>query len=198
MNKIVAFTSITLDGVVQAPGDPEEDRRGGFGHGGWAVPYGDEVLGKVAAEGMAEGGPILLGRRTYEQFYSYWPHQTDNPYTEVLNNAQKYVASRTLREPLPWQNSTLLSGEAEEAVGRLRGEAGKDIVVLGSAGLLRSLVRSDLVDTYILLIHPLMLGSGHRLFPDGHHATLELVDSIPTTTGVLIATYRPAESQEER
>lgn len=197
MSKIVAFTSITLDGVVQAPGDPEEDRRGGFGHGGWAVPYGDEVMGEVAAEGMAGGGPILLGRHTYEQFYSYWPHQTDNPYTEVLNRTQKYVVSRTLSEPLPWQNSTLLSGDAGETVGRLRAEADKNIVVLGSTELLRSLIREDLVDTYVLLVHPLILGSGQRLFPDGHHARLELVDSVPTTTGVLIATYRPVESQEE-
>lgn len=197
MSKIVAFTSITLDGVVQAPGDPDEDRRDGFELGGWAAPYADEVVGEVAAEGIAAGGPILLGRRTYEQFYSYWPHQSDNPYTEVLNNSQKYVASRTLREPLPWQNSTLLSGEAEETVGRLREEASKDVVVLGSADLLRSLIGSGLVDTYILLIHPLVLGSGHRLFPDGHHARLELVDSVPTTTGVLIATYRPADHQEE-
>lgn len=198
MGKIVVFNSVTLDGVMQAPGHPDEDRRGGFEHGGWAVPYNDEVRGKVAGEGMARGGPLLFGRRTYEQFYSYWPHQTDNPFTEVLNNSQKYVASRTLSEPLPWQNSTLLPGEAADTVNRLRGQSGEDIVVLGSGELVRSLIPINLVDTYILLIHPLMLGSGSRLYPADHQAKLELVDCVPTTTGVLIATYRPADTREER
>jgi dihydrofolate reductase len=195
MRKIVVFTSVTLDGVMQAPGRPDEDRRGGFEHGGWAQPYMDAVMGEVAAQGMAEGGPILFGRRTYEDFFSYWPHQTDNPFTEVLDNSQKYVASRTLHEPLPWQNSTLLKGDVAEAVVRLREEPGKDIVVLGSGDLLQSLIRHGLVDEYMLLIHPLVLGSGRRLFPDGgSFARLRLVDSVTTTTGVIIATYRPTEA----
>ena len=194
MSKIVVFNSLTLDGVMQAPGRPDEDRRGGFEHGGWAQPYMDAVMGEVAAQGMAEGGPILFGRRTYEDFFSYWPHQTDNPFTEVLDNSQKYVASRTIHEPLPWQNSTLLKDDVPQAVAELREQPGKDIVVLGSGDLLQSLIRHGLVDEYMLLIHPLVLGSGRRLFPDdGSFARLRLVDSVATTTGVIIATYKPAE-----
>ena len=143
---------------------------------------------------MADAGPLLLGRRTYEDFHAFWPNQTDNPFTEVLDNARKYVASTTLREPLPWRNSTLLEGDAAEAVAGLKEEPGKDLTVLGSGELVQSLRRRDLVDRYVLLIHPLVLGSGRRLFPDGGPAaTLRLVDSVPTTTGVIIATYQPAE-----
>jgi len=193
VSKIVVFTSLTLDGVMQAPGRPDEDRRGGFAHGGWAQPYNDPVMGKAAAEGMADTGAVLLGRRTYEDFSAYWPKQTDNPFTEVLDNTLKYVASTTLAEPLPWSNSKLLEGDAAEAVARLKQQPGKDIVVLGSGELVQSLMRGGLVDVYVLLIHPLVLGSGRRLFQDGgSFAALRLVDSRPTTTGVLIATYQPA------
>jgi dihydrofolate reductase len=193
MSKVVVLTSLTLDGVMQAPGRPDEDPRGGFAHGGWALPYNDPVMGSVMAEGMANSGPLLLGRRTYQDFYAYWPHQTDNPFTEVLNNTQKYVASTTLEEPLPWSNSTLLEGNAAEAVARLKQQPGKDIVVLGSGELVQSLRRRDLVDEYVLLIHPLVLGSGRRLFPDGSaFAALRLLDTKTTTTGVVIATYQRA------
>lgn len=193
MRTITVFTSVTLDGVMQAPGRPDEDPRGGFGRGGWAAPYSDEVMGRVAAEGMAGPGSLLLGRRTYEDFHGFWPNQTDNPFTEVLDNTRKYVASATLAEPLPWRNSTLLKGDAAEAVARLKEEPGEDLTVLGSGELVQSLRRRDLVDRYVLLIHPLVLGSGRRLFPDGGpEATLRLVDSVPTTTGVIIATYEPA------
>jgi dihydrofolate reductase len=193
MRKVVVFTSLTLDGVMQAPGRSDEDRRGGFEHGGWALPYNDPVLGKVAGEGMANTDAILLGRRTYQDFSAYWPNQTDNPFTEVLTNTQKYVASTTLTEPLPWRNSTLLEGDATEAVARLKQQPGKDIVVLGSGELVQSLRRRDLVDRYLLLIHPLVLGSGRRLFPGGAPAgSLRLVDAVTTTTGVVIATYDPA------
>ena len=191
MRKVVVFTSVTLDGVMQAPGRPDEDPRGGFTHGGWASAYNDPVMGAVAAEGMANTGPILLGRRTYQDFHSFWPHQTDNPFTEVLDNSQKYVASTTLSEPLPWKNSTLLEGDAAEAVAGLKRQPGKDMVVLGSGELVQSLMRRTLVDQYVLLIHPLVLGSGRRLFPDGGApATLRLVDTKTTTTGVVIATYQ--------
>lgn len=179
---------------MQAPARPDEDRRGGFEHGGWATPYADPVMGSVAAEGMAKGGALLLGRRTYEDFYSVWPNRTDNPFTEVLNNSQKYVASTTLKEPLPWSNSTLLKGDAAEAVARLKDELDKDLVVLGSGELLQSLMRRNLVDEYVLLIHPLILGSGRRLFVDGGaFVALRLVDTKTTTTGVVITTYQPAE-----
>jgi dihydrofolate reductase len=190
VRKVVVFTSLTLDGVMQAPGRPDEDPRDGFEHGGWAAPYNDPVMGAVAAEGMANAGPLLLGRRTYEDFFSFWPHQTDNPFTEVLDNALKYVASTTLEEPLPWRNSTLLEGDAAEAVAGLKRQPGKDLVVLGSGDLVQSLRRRNLVDEYVLLIHPLVLGSGRRLFPDGGaSAALRLVDTKTTTTGVVIATY---------
>ena len=194
MSEIVVVNSLTLDGVMQAPGRPDEDTRGGFEHGGWAQPYNDAVLGQKMAEGMTTAGPILLGRRTYEDFASVWPHMpAGNPYTEVINNARKYVASTTLKEPLTWNNSTLLEGGVTDAVAGLRDQAGPDIVVLGSGELVRSLARAGLVDRYVLLIHPLVLSSGRRLFDAvGTVATLHLVDSVTTTTGVIIATYQPA------
>ena len=192
MRRVIVFNSLTLDGVMQGPGRADEDVRGGFTHGGWALPYADEVMGRAAAESGATTGAILLGRRTYDDFYSVWPKRKDNPYTEVLNNTLKYVASNTLTKPLPWMNSELLHGDAAEAVGKLKKEPGKDLVVLGSGVLVESLMRSDLVDEYILLIHPLVLGSGRRMFNEGHATPLRLVDSKTTTKGVVIATYRPA------
>ncbi len=187
MSKVVVFTNLTLDGVMQAPGRPDEDRRGGFEHGGWATPY---ATMEAAEESMANTGALLLGRRTYEDFYTVWPNRTGNPFTAVLNNTQKYVASTTLKEPLSWSNSTLLKGDTAEAVARLKEEPGKDLVVLGSGELVQSLMRHNLVDAYVLLIHPLVLGSGRRLFPDGGAvAALRLVDTKTTTTGVVIATY---------
>ncbi len=191
MSKVVVFTNLTLDGVMQAPGRPDEDRRGGFEHGGWATPYAAMAQ---AGNSMANTGALLLGRRTYEDFYAVWPNRTDNPYTAVLNNTQKYVASTTLEEPLPWINSTLLKGDAAEAVARLKEEPGKDLVVMGSGELVQSLMRGNLVDEYVLLIHPLVLGSGRRLFTDGGaFAALRLVDTKTTDNGVVIVTYQPAE-----
>ena len=199
MRELTVFDSLTLDGVMQAPGRPDEDTRGGFAHGGWAAPYMDEVMGRVAAEGMADAGPLLFGRRTYEDFFSFWPQQADNPFTEVLDNAEKYVASTTLRAPLPWTNTTLLEGDAPEAVARLKQQPGKDLTVLGSGQLVQALRGRDLVDRYVLLLHPLVLGTGRRLFPEGGPSTtLRLVDSVPTTTGVIIATYRPARPVTDR
>jgi dihydrofolate reductase len=194
MSRVVVTNHLTLDGVMQAPGRPDEDLRGGFEHGGWAVPNNDEIMGRVMGEGMGRGGPLLLGRLTYEAFYGFWPKQESNPFTEVLESAQKYVASTTLTEPLPWQNSTLIKGDVAEAVARLKQQPGNDIGVLGSGELVQSLRRHDLVDEYVLMIHPLVLGSGRRLFPDGSpFASLRLVDSVTTSTGVVIATYQPAE-----
>lgn len=195
MSRVVVNMSLTLDGVMQAPGRPDEDTRGGFEHGGWAPPYFDPVvMGRAAAEAMAKTPALLFGRRTYEDFYSVWPKRTGNPFTEVLNNSPKYVASTTLKEPLPWSNSTLLSGDAAGGVATLKEQPGKDLVVLGSGELVRSLMRLNLVDEYVLSIHPLVLGSGRRLFPDGGpFAALRLVDTKTTATGVVIATYQPAE-----
>src|ERR1700686_5711087 len=127
MRRIVVFMSLSLDGVMQAPGRPDEDRRGGFEHGGWATPYADSVLGSVAGESMAYTGALLFGRRTYEDFYAVWPNRTDNPFTAVLNNTPKYVASTTLEEPLPWSNSTLLKGDVAAAVATLKAQAVKDL-----------------------------------------------------------------------
>lgn len=190
--RITTWTSLTLDGVMQGPGSAQEDTRGGFARGGWAHRYHDEVMMSVAGEGMSQGGPILFGRRTYEQFHAFWPHQGENPFTEVLNNAPKYVASRTLEEPLPWQNSKLLRGDAAETVAELKQQPGKDAVVLGSGELLQTLIRQGLVDSYTLLIHPLVLGEGRRLFRERALADLRLVRELTTTTGVIIATYEPA------
>ena len=193
MRKIVAVVSLTLDGVMQAPGRKDEDTRGGFEHGGWAGPYFDPIQMKEMGEGMSKGGPMLFGRRTYEDFYKVWPARKDNPFSKVLDEGQKYVASRTLREPLPWQNSTLVPGDAGETVARLKAQPGKDIVVLGSGDLMQTLMRQRLVDVYVLLVHPLVLGRGRRLFgDDAQRAGLKLVKSVPTGTGVLIATYTPA------
>ncbi|SNS32063.1 Dihydrofolate reductase [Streptosporangium subroseum] len=192
MRRIVVTGNVTLDGVTQAPGRPDEDVRGGFEHGGWALPYDDEVKAEAMGRGMAQTGAMLFGRRTYEDFFNVWPHRTDNPFTEFLNGVQKYVASTTLTGPLPWKNSTLLAGDAADAVAELKKLPGPDLAVIGSGELVRSLARRELVDEYVLLIHPLVLGSGRRLFPDGAPpARLRLVDSVPTPTGVIIATYRP-------
>jgi dihydrofolate reductase len=193
MGRVVVVENVTLDGVMQAPGRPDEDRRGGFARGGWAVPYMDAVLGRVMGADMARGGALLFGRRTYQDFSAYWPHQADNPFTPVLDERQKYVASRTLAEPLPWRNSTLLEGDA---VAELKQRLADDLTVMGSGELVQSLRRRDLVDEYLLLIHPLVVGSGRRLFPDDSPtATLRLVEVTPTTTGVLIARYRPAAEE---
>lgn len=196
MGQIVVFNNVTLDGVMQAPGRPDEDLRDGFQYGGWAVPYSDPAIGKAAGESMATTGGILFGRRTYEDFYSFWPNQRDNFFTDMLNNAQKYVASTTLKEPLPWINSILLTGDVPKAIAELKRRMDKDLVVLGSGGLIETLIRQNLIDRYILLIHPLLLGSGRRLFPDGVYAALELVDVQKTSTGVVVASYQPAEAYE--
>ncbi|GAA1870386.1 dihydrofolate reductase family protein [Asanoa iriomotensis] len=187
MGKLVVIENVTLDGVMQAPGGADEDTRGGFTHGGWARPYMDHVMAKTMGEGMRAEGALLFGRRTYEQFHGFWAGQTDgNPYTEVLNRRQKYVASRTLSEPLPWQNSSLLGGDVVSAVTDLKRTV--DLAVLGSGELVRSLAAAGLIDTYTLSIHPLTLGTGIKLFGEGMD-TMDLIEAVPTTTGVIIATY---------
>lgn len=190
MGQVVVNISLTLDGVMQAPRRADEDLRGGFSQGGWALPYFDPVMGQDAAEGMSQAPALLFGRRTYLDFHAVWPNRTDNPFTGFLNQAEKYVASTTLTEPLPWCNSSLLKGDFAAAITGLK--RGRDLVVLGSGVLVQSLMRFNLVDQYVLSIHPLVLGAGRRLFPDGGPtANFELVDSKTSTTGVLIATYKP-------
>jgi dihydrofolate reductase len=192
MARLTVINHLTLDGVMQAPGRPDEDTRGGFEHGGWAASRNDEVMGRVMGERMT-GGPLLLGRRTYEQLYEYWPKQTDSPFSAALANVQKHVASTTLTEPLPWENSTLLSGDVPDAVRRLKAEEDKDVVVMGSGELIRSLIPHDLIDEWVLMIHPLVLGAGRRLFGDTLGlGELRLLDSVTTTTGVVCTTYGAA------
>ena len=191
MRRIVATENVTLDGIMQAPGRQDEDTRGGFEHGGWALAYDDAVKGEAMGRGMASTGAMLFGRTTYEDFYSVWPGRTDNPFTGFLNGIQKYVVSRTLVEPLPWENSTLLSGEGVDTVAALKKEDGPDLAIIGSGALVRSLSARRLVDEYVLLIHPVVFGSGQSLFPDGApYADFDLVDSVSTSKGVVIATFR--------
>jgi dihydrofolate reductase len=192
MSRVVVINHLTLDGVMQAPGRREEDTRGGFEHGGWAGPSVDEVVNAAMGARMPRSGGLLLGRRSYEDMLGYWNTQ-DSPFKDILNSAPKYVASRTLREPLPWPNSTLLSGDVADAVAQLRQQPGKDLNVMGSRELIQTLMRHGLIDEYLLLIYPLVLGSGRRLFADGGPpASLRLIDSTVSTTGVLIATYQPS------
>jgi dihydrofolate reductase len=191
MGKVIVVNHVTLDGVMQSPSGLDEDRRGDFAHGGWAARNTDEVLGRYMGERMAkgEGGAMLFGRRTYETMASFWPKQTDgNPFTEVLNARRKYVASRTLSEPLEWVNSTVVSGDVPAAVAELKRD--QDLVVLGSGDLIAALLPAGVIDEWVLPIHPVVLGTGRRLFPDGvPPTTLELTDTTRTTTGVIIATY---------
>jgi dihydrofolate reductase len=190
MRKVIVVNNLSLDGVMQAPGRPDEDTRDGFQYGGWAADYNDEVKGKTMAQGMSKRGDLLFGRRTYEDFFKVWPGRKDNPFTAVLDNTQKYVASTTLHEPLPWKNSTLLSGDAAHAVEKLKSTDGGDLMILGSGVLVQSLMRRGLVDQLTLLIHPLTLGAGRRLFAnDGAMAKFRLDDQVVTTKGVIIATY---------
>ncbi len=194
LRKVVVFTNLTLDGVMQAPGRPEEDRRGNFQYGGWGAPYA-AMASSAIGDSLGNVGPMLFGRRTYEDFYAFWPNQTGIPYTAILNNAQKYVASTTLKEPLPWSNSTLLKGDVAQAVANLKTQPGQDFMIMGSGELVQTLMQHSLVDRFVLLIHPLVLGSGRRLFPEGGaYASLRLIDVTKTDKGVVVATYQPAQS----
>ncbi|HEX9124337.1 MAG TPA: dihydrofolate reductase family protein [Actinomycetota bacterium] len=193
MRKLVVIEFLSLDGVYQAPGDPNEDTEGGFEHGGWQRPYFDDVLGAAAGQGMAETDAHLFGRKTYEIMAAYWPNApADDPYGLHLNRVQKYVASRTLKS-VEWQNTTLLQGDVAEEVGKLKEQPGKNISVLGSGNLVQTLIEHDLVDELSLAVYPIVLGSGKRLFPESDRTrSLRLVDSKTTTTGGLLLTYEPA------
>ena len=175
MARLIVNNRITLDGVMQAPGRPDEDRRGGFEHGGWAAPYVDEVMGRTMGEGVSKGGAILFGRRTYEEMRRAWEDgPEDNPFTKVLNERQKYVASTTLEEPLPWENSTLLEGDAADAVAKLKERTDGNLVVLGSGELVQSLMRAW-PDRRVRALDPPARARARaaRLFADGgpHAAT---------------------------
>jgi dihydrofolate reductase len=191
MRSINATLSITLDGVVQGLGRPDEDTRGGFTHGGWGGRYNDEVMAREMGKGMAKPTDMLFGHRTWQDFITAWSHATDgNPFTAHMNAATKYVASRTLKDADAWQNSILLPGDAAETVAKLKAGPGNDLTIIGSASLVRSLHAAGLVDTCTLLIHPLTLGTGTRLFEGPAPLTeLELTSSVTTTKGVIIAHY---------
>jgi dihydrofolate reductase len=193
MARLIVVEMLSLDGVMQGPGGSDEDRSGGFEHGGWAMPYFDEVAGQEAGKSMAETGAFLFGRKTYEIMAAYWPNQPDDDmFAKVLNGLPKYVVSTTLEEPLEWSGSSLLKGDVAEAVAALKEELDGNIAVLGSGQLARTLMEHDLVDEYGLTIHPLMLGSGKRLFDErGEMRPLRLVDVKTSTTGVILVTYRP-------
>ncbi|NEB81890.1 dihydrofolate reductase family protein [Streptomyces sp. SID14478] len=191
MRSITARMFVTLDGVVQGLGRPDEDTRGGFTHGGWGPRYNDEVMGRELAKGMAEPGDMLFGRRTWQDFITAWGNPTDdNPFTRHMNAATKYVASRTLDDADAWQNSILLRGDAAATVAELKARPGRDLSINGSASLVRSLHAAGLIDYYTLLIHPLTLGSGTRLFEGPSPLTeFDLTGSVTTSKGVIIAHY---------
>ena len=192
--RLIVINHVTLDGVMQGPGRPDEDTRGGFSHGGWALPGNDEVMGRAMTEGWPSPyGGLLLGRRSYEDMLASWNAQ-GGPYKDALNDAPKYVVSTSPATRLEWPNSTLLHGDIPAAVTDLKKSADGDLVVMGSGQLIGSLLPGGLIDEFRLMIHPLVLGSGRRLFDHGAPAArLRLVDSAVTTTGVILATYRPAQ-----
>jgi dihydrofolate reductase len=192
MRTLVVNTFVTLDGVMQAPGGPEEDPTGDFTHGGWSAGYWDEAMGARMGELMGAPFDLLLGRKTYEIFAAHWPHVPDQPGAEELNSARKYVASRTL-DRVEWNNSTLLEGDAAEAVAKVKQEEGPEIQVHGSSDLIQTLLEHDLIDEFRLMIFPVVLGTGKRIFGDGAPpAGLELADSATSSTGVVMATYKRA------
>jgi dihydrofolate reductase len=189
--KLVVGSFVSLDGVMQAPGGPEEDPSGGFEHGGWTVGYWDDAMEARMGEWMSHPADLVLGRKTYEIFAAHWPFNRDQPGAEHLNAATKHVASRTLTE-LGWENSRLIDGDAAAGVRALKQQDGPELQVHGSGELIQTLLAHDLVDEYRLMIFPVVLGRGKRLFGDGAHPDgLEVLDSKVTGTGVVIATYRP-------
>ncbi len=191
MGKVIVTNHLTLDGVMQGPGRPEEDTRDGFEHGGWGIPYGDEATVAKMGERMGGDRAWLFGRRTYEDLLTSWNAQ-GGPFKDALNNTRKYVASSNPATGLDWPNSTLLRGYIPAAVADLRESSSANLVIMGSGVLIGSLMAADLIDEYLLMIHPLVLGTGRRLFAGGTQASLRLVDTTTASTGVLIATYEPA------
>jgi dihydrofolate reductase len=193
MRKVVVDEWMSLDGVVQAPGATDEDTRGGFQHGGWHLRYFDDMSQNWVVKYLTEAGGFVFGRRTYEAFAAYWPHpstEEEQVVAEPLNTKPKYVASTTLNEPLEWEHSSVLRGEVVDAVNALKQQDGGDLHVIGSTQLVRTLIEHDLVDEFRLMIDPVVLGGGGRLFlDDGALRSLRLVESQVTTKGAILATY---------
>jgi dihydrofolate reductase len=198
MRKLVVGTFVTLDGVMQGPGGPDEDRDGGFVYGGWSVKYWDDLMGKLIVEQTLKPDALLLGRRTYEIFASHWPRVTDpnDPVASKLNSMRKYVASRTLRKA-EWNNSALLRGDAATAVARLKEQPGGEIGVTGSSNLIQTLLKHDLIDEFRVWVFPVIVGSGKRLFGDGSiPGAFRLADAQSSSTGVVIHRYERAGKLE--
>jgi dihydrofolate reductase len=192
MRKLLVSTFLTLDGVMQAPGGPEEDDSGGFAYGGWSVRYWDEMMGQVMSEAMSAPFDLVLGRRTYDIFAAYWPHAPEEAGAKPLNDATKYVASRS-RPTLEWKESVVIEGDAAEGIMELKRGDGPELQMHGSGNLIQTLLRHNLVDQYRLWVFPVVIGSGKRLFSDGTIPSgLKLLDSKVSTTGVVIGTYEPA------
>jgi dihydrofolate reductase len=192
MREIIAITHVTLDGIMQAPGGPEEDPRGGFTHGGWAMPFFDDDAGQAIGEIIGGEFDLLLGRRTYEIFAGYWPHQGDNPIAKAFNRATKYVVTRSL-DQLDWKKSQRIGGDAVDELRQLKESNGPVLHVWGSGELLQTLIAADLIDEHRLWVFPLVLGQGKRLFGNGIPSRgLTLVGTRSTPSGVLLNTYRPA------
>jgi dihydrofolate reductase len=192
MRELIAVEHVTLDGVVQAPGHPDEDRRGGFEHGGWHAAYVDEEFARIAGQRIAATDAYLFGRWTYEKMARFWADVPEGDiFGDTLNRTTKHVVSSTLDEPLTWRNSSLLQGEAPQAVKELKAQPGGTICLLGSGQLLRTLLEHGLVDRLLLTIDPIVLGSGTRLFEAGHGpCALELEETLGTSNGVIVASYR--------
>jgi dihydrofolate reductase len=195
MRKVIVNEWMSLDGVVQAPGAPDEDTTGGFQHGGWHLDYFDDISREWTLKNLTEAGGFLFGRRTYEGFAGHWPNASEDEQViaRPLNTLPKYVATTTLTDPLEWQNSTVLQGDVPEAVLALKQADGADLLLIGSTQLARTLIEHDLVDEFRLMIDPVVLGGGKHLFPDdGALRPLRLVDKQVVTTGAILATYTPA------
>jgi dihydrofolate reductase len=192
MRRLIVSTFLTLDGVMQAPGGPEEDPSGSFAYGGWSVNYWDEMMGQVMGDFMSTPFDLVLGRKTYDIFAAYWPNAPEEAGAKPLNHATKYVVSRS-RPSLEWSRSVLIEGDATEGITALKKEDGPELQVHGSGNLIQTLMRHNLVDQYRLWVFPLVIGSGKRLFSEGTiPSALKLVDSKVSTTGVVMGTYEPA------
>jgi dihydrofolate reductase len=193
MSKLIVSAFLTLDGVMQAPGGPGEDDSGGFTHGGWSVNYWDDQMGQVMGEATSRPFAMVLGRRTFDIMAAYWPHAPEEEGGKVFNEATKYVASRGRPDLEAWSNSVLIEGDAAEGLAALKAEDGPELQVHGSANLVQTLLRHNLVDQFRLWVFPLVIGSGKRLFSEGTIPSgLTLVDHKVSTTGVVIGTYEPA------
>jgi dihydrofolate reductase len=194
MGKLIVMNSVSLDGVMQAPARAEEDPRDGFPYGGWAIPYSDETMVAKMGERMGGDRAFLFGRRTYEDLLSVW-NARGGPFKDAFNDTPKYVASSRPDARLDWPNSTLLHGDVPGAVAELRQSLSANLVILGSGVLIGALMAADLIDEYLLSIAPVVLGAGRRLFPDGVHASMRLIECTTTSRGVVIALYGRAEDQ---